>query len=111
GWTSRAAVAWFPHPGDRGERMQAINCRTAALLAALLWAVAGAAGAEDGRADARTVTSAQEFLRQGLPGNRYVSTMMSGILAKAGRDGLRGHFEPLPVIVDSDPVGHCRSYL
>src|SRR5690606_42078244 len=90
--------------------MRAINRRTMTLLAVLLWAVAGAAGAEDGRADARTVASAQEFLRQVLPGNRYVSTMMSGILAKAGRDGLRRHFEPLPVNVDSDPVPDCRSY-
>lgn len=92
--------------------MRAIrNGAGALLLAAMMGAVAGAASAEDGRTDARTVASAQEFLRQVLPGNRYVSTVMTEMTAKAAREGMRGSFDPLPVIVDSDPVAHCRSYL
>lgn len=92
--------------------MRAIKRGAAAvLLAALMSGAAGAASADSGGNDARTVAGAQEFLRQVLPGNRYMSTMMSEILAKAERDRLRGRFEPLPVIVDSDPVEHCRSFL
>jgi len=82
-----------------------------ALAVALLATAAGAAAAEGGAAPQRTVAGAQEFLRQVLPGNRYLSTMMSEVLAKARRDGLRAEFEPLPPIVDADPVAHCRSYL
>lgn len=60
---------------------------------------------------ARSVESAQEFLRQVLPGNRYVSTAMTEVLARAMREGLRGRFEPLPVIVEAEPVAPCRSRL
>lgn len=78
-----------------------------ALLAAL------AAGDAQGQeaAGTRSIASAQEFLRQVLPGNRYASTVMGEILARATREGLRGHFEPLPEIFDADPLEECRSYL
>lgn len=89
--------------GGRGWKLPA---------AVLLGTLAGhaAAGEAVGTAQ-RTVAGAQEFLRQALPGNRYVSSMMSEIQAKATREGLRSRFEPLPVIVDADPVEGCRSYL
>ena len=74
-------------------------------------AVAGAQARGDDATPARSVASAQEFLRQVLPGNRYVSTMMSGIVEKARREGLRADFEPLPLIFDADPVAECRSML
>ena len=47
------------------------------------------AGAQAPAFAQRSVASAQEFLRQVLPGNRYVSTMMTGILRRAAR-GPRG---------------------
>jgi hypothetical protein len=87
------------------------------LLALLALAAAGAPAygeAPDGAgagAPQRSIASAQEFLRQVLPGNRYVSTFMAGLLEKARREGLRGSFEPLPVIVDANPVAECRSML
>src|SRR5690606_16996996 len=37
--------------------------------------------------------------------------MMSGIVEKARREGLRADFEPLPLIFDADPVAECRSML
>lgn len=79
------------------------------MLAALLLVLPASAAATDG--PKRTVASAQEFLGQVLPGNRYVSTMMAEVIAKARREGLQARFDPVPPIVDADPVGHCRSYL
>ncbi len=83
----------------------------ACILAAAALAVAGAQARGDDAVPARSVASAQEFLRQVLPGNRYVSTAMSGIVEKARREGLRAEFEPMPVIFDADPVAECRSML
>ena len=81
------------------------------VLAVVLAVMPTAAAADTAAAPQRTVAGAQEFLRQILPGNRYLSTMMVEVLAKARRDGLRASFDPLPVIVDADPVEACRSYL
>ena len=83
----------------------------ACILAFIALAAAGAQARGDDAGPQRSIASAQEFLRQVLPGNRYVSTMMSGIMEKAGREGLRAGFEPLPLIVDADPVAECRSML
>src|SRR5690606_11157791 len=84
---------------------------TAALASAGVQARGGTSGETPAGAPQRSIASAQEFLRQVLPGNRYVSTFMAGLLEKARREGLRGSFEPLPVIVDANPVAECRSML
>ena len=81
----------------------------ACILALAAMAAAASAHADDGAE--RSIDSAQEFLSYMLPGNHYVSTPMSEILARARREGLRAHFEPLPVIYDADPVHECRSML
>ncbi|MDH7452189.1 hypothetical protein QF205_03710 [Luteimonas composti] len=86
--------------------------RACALVLAIAALGAGAAHAQDGAVgEGRSIASAQEFLRQVLPGNRYASTMMSEILERAGRQGLRGHFEPLPPVFDAAPLAECRSLL
>lgn len=86
--------------------------RACALLLAVAMPYTGAAHAQDHAAgEGRSVAGAQEFLRQVLPGNRYASTMMSELLERAGREGLRGHFEPLPPIFDAAPLAECRSLL
>ncbi|MGJ4729921.1 hypothetical protein [Luteimonas sp. SDU101] len=86
--------------------------RACALLLAIAIPCAGVAHARDhATGGARSVAGAQEFLRQVLPGNRYASTMMSEILERAGREGLRAHFEPLPPIFDAAPLAKCRSLL
>ena len=79
------------------------------VLAALATPAAWAAG--DGTGEGRSIASAQEFLRQVLPGNRYASTVMADILARAESEGLRAGFRTLPVIFDADPVAECRSFL
>ena len=54
------------------------SARACALVLAIAALGAGAAHAQDGAAgEGRSIASAQEFLRQVLPGNRYASTMMS----------------------------------
>jgi len=80
------------------------------LVLAALAATPATARADDPDAQ-RSIASAQEFLRQVLPGNRYASSVMTGIVARAKREGLRGRFEPLPVIFNADPVAGCRSFL
>lgn len=84
-----------------------------ALACTLLLAGIGVVDAGDGAAPApeRTVASAQAFLEQILPGNRYVSTPMTEMLAKAKRENLRGSFEPLPQIYEAQPVAHCVTRL
>jgi len=82
----------------------------ACILASMALVMAGAQARGDA-APQRSVAGAQEFLRQVLPGNRYVSTLMTEILEKARREGLRGSYEPLPLIVDVGPVAECRSML
>lgn len=83
--------------------------------AALLLAAAGATAADEaGDAapdDGRSIASAQAFLQQMLPGNRYVSTPMAEIHARARNEGVRASFDPLPVIVEADPVEPCVSRL
>ena len=85
----------------------------ASMLGLLVAATASAAPAADdaGTAPARTVEGAQEFLRQVLPGSRYVSTPMAEMLAGARREQLRGSYEPLPLVIDADPVAACVSRL
>lgn len=83
----------------------------ACILVLLALAAATAQARADEAADGRSIASAQEFLRQVLPGNRYASSVMAEIVTRAEREGLRGHFEPLPVIFDADPVAECRSFL
>ena len=89
-------------------------CSVATAAALMLVAAnAGASTGGDGAAPAppRTIDSAQAFLHQVLPGNRYISTPMAEMLAKARRENLRGSFDPLPVIVEADPVAPCVSRL
>lgn len=85
----------------------------AGLLLATLFPVAAASGAGDVAAEApvRTIASAQDFLEQVLPGNHYISTPMAEMVAKARRDGLRGSFEPLPLIFEAEPVAPCVTRL
>lgn len=96
--------------------MQTWTWRTCAALAmAALWlppghAVSADAGIE-AEAPARTVAGAQEFLHQILPGNRYVSTPMTEMLARARSENLRAAFDSLPLVFDAAPVADCVSYL
>ena len=83
----------------------------ACILVFMALAVAGAQARGDDAVPARSIASAQDFLSQVLPGNGYVSTMMSEIVDKARRQGLRAGFEPVPEIFDADPVAECRSML
>jgi len=79
---------------------------------ALLLAGWPALAADDGAgAPERTVGSAQAFLHQVLPGNRYLSTPMSELLSRARREQLRGRFEPLPVVFEALPLEACVSRL
>ena len=96
--------------GKTNARRRAGACILAVAVLAVL-AAAGAQAHAAAAAPARSVASAQEFLRQVLPGNRYVSTAMTEIVVRAGREGLRGSFEPLPVIIDAEPLAECRSLL
>lgn len=84
-----------------------------ALVGSLAMVSAAAAddGAGGGQAPVRSIASAQDFLHQVLPGNRYISTPMAEMLAKARRENLRGSFDPLPVIVEAVPVASCVSRL
>lgn len=102
---------WRHVDADQGECMRGRGKYGYALAVALMAMTPGAVAAEDATTPQRTVEGAQEFLRQVLPGNRYLSTMMVEVLAKARRDGLRAQFDPLPPIVDADPIAPCRSYL
>lgn len=86
----------------------------AGFLLAMAAATAVAAEAADDTGDpapVRTIASAQAFLSQVLPGNRYVSTPMTEMLVKAQRENLRGSFEPLPVIFEAEPVAPCVTRL
>src|SRR5690606_18373862 len=116
---ARAIIGRSARRSRTGGTMAKTNARRragACILAVAVLAVLAAAGAQAhaaaaAAAPARSVASAQEFLRQVLPGNRYVSTAMTEIVVRAGREGLRGSFEPLPVIIDAEPLAECRSLL
>lgn len=57
------------------------------------------------------MASAQAFLDQVLPGNRYVSTPMTEMLTQARRERLRAHFSPLPLVFEARPVAPCVTRL
>jgi len=69
------------------------------------------AGEQDTAADVRSVASAQQFLQQVLPGNRYLSTPMNEALAAARRERLQAQFQPLPVIIEAEPLARCVTRL
>lgn len=98
-------------PRHRGNRTTTARRAGAGLLVVALLAAAMAHARADDAGDGRSIASAQAFLRQVLPGNRYMSTAMSLILARAGNEGLRAQLQRLPVIFNADPVAECRSFL
>lgn len=82
------------------------------LLLALSMGGKALAGEPQGAAtDVRSVASAQQFLQQVLPGNRYLSTPMSEALATARREQLQAQFQPLPVIIEAEPLARCVTRL